>query len=725
MEYKPEDESPDTEPRHEERAGYGTGAPAPRREVLSDPSGLEEGRAGATDWANGEADRSKQIDVNRAEIRQRKNNSSSGDASIPRPILATSPLDSAPLRVKGFALADLPPSVPIVAELGDSRLSSWPNVTSMAFNRDGSRLATGAGDSVIRVHDPGNARLLQTLRAQDGWVGMQFNPVDDNQLATCTDSGVVLWDLTTGKVTARHTLKASNLAFLPDGRRLLISADKTVGLLDLNTGQHSVQHADHTDWVNEVAASPDGQWLASSSADQTVRLWRSDGKGNLKVLQHEQFVGGIAFDPHSKLLASAGHGWCVNLWDVQTGEKLHTFSHPNTAFMDVQFSADGQRLAAVTFSSPIEGYFFVWNVASREEEHSFELRGNGGHFVAFQPGGNVVAIAAGESTPPRPRPSRVFLFDLDSRKVVMPVSGHSADCSAVAFAPGGEQLLSGGFDGTLREWNLKTLEETRSIRPNDGPRGGTVSAVVPSRNGKFVATSGSDGKVRLSDARTLTELMTFDGAPWGPISLSPTGDLLAAGGDGAVHLWNTTHGKVHWQNKSHAGNVTSVAFAPDGLVLASGGVDKTVKIWDVGSGSERTSYGGFGAAIQHLEYTPKGDILLVGTADGVVSLRDAANGAILGSIRAGSGGGGNFAVDPTGKFMALAGQDGSVSIWNLATQQSESTYQIAPANDPPHIRALAYSPEGRHLALGLGNGSIYLLRPGTSGSAELKRTPSD
>ncbi|TEU17946.1 MAG: hypothetical protein E3J21_07060 [Anaerolineales bacterium] len=81
----------------------------------------------------------------------------------------------------------------------------------------------------------------------------------------------------------------------------------------------------HTDWVRSVTFSPDGSLLASGSADQTVRLWDVSTGQCLKTLQgHTYLVWSVAFSPDGCTLASGSQDETIKLWDVQTGECLKT-----------------------------------------------------------------------------------------------------------------------------------------------------------------------------------------------------------------------------------------------------------------------------------------------------------------------------------------------------------------------------------------------------------------
>jgi WD40 repeat protein len=66
------------------------------------------------------------------------------------------------------------------------------------------------------------------------------------------------------------------------------------------------------------------------------------------------------------------------------------------------------------------------------------------------------------------------------------------------------------------------------------------------------------------------------------VAFSPDGTILASGsGDHKIKLWDVATGKEQATLKGHTGGVYSVAFSPDGTILASGSLDGTIKLWGV------------------------------------------------------------------------------------------------------------------------------------------------
>jgi len=116
------------------------------------------------------------------------------------------------------------------------------------------------------------------------------------------------------------------VAFSPDGKILVSSsADQTVRLWDVSTGQCFKMLQGHTHRVRSAAFSPNGKILASGSDDQRVYLWDTSTSQCLKTLQgHTHRVSLVAFSPDGSTLASGSGDGTIKLWDVKTGECLQT-----------------------------------------------------------------------------------------------------------------------------------------------------------------------------------------------------------------------------------------------------------------------------------------------------------------------------------------------------------------------------------------------------------------
>src|SRR5262249_17810709 len=104
------------------------------------------------------------------------------------------------------------------------------------------------------------------------------------------------------------------------------------------------------------------------------------------------------------------------------------------------------------------------------------------------------------------------------------------------------------------------------------------------------------------------------------LRFSPDSRTLASGSwDGIVKLWDVVSGRLIWSS-GHTGNVNSVAFAPDGSMVASGGGNNTI-LWDAEQGRQVQVISHSGLVLT-IDWSPEGDLLAVGEADGQISLWD-------------------------------------------------------------------------------------------------------
>jgi WD40 repeat protein len=134
-----------------------------------------------------------------------------------------------------------------------------------------------------------------------------------------------------------------------------------------------------------------------------------------------------------------------------------------------------------------------------------------------------------------------------------------------------------------------------------------------------------------------------------------------------VRLWDAASGRELRSLVEHGGGVQSVAIAPDGSWLASGGDDGSLRLWDAASGRELRSLVGHGTRVQSVAIAPDGSWLASGGSDRSVRLWDAASGRELRSLIGHDRWVQSVAIAPDGSWLASGGDDGSLRLWDAAS----------------------------------------------------------
>jgi RNA polymerase sigma factor (sigma-70 family) len=305
-----------------------------------------------------------------------------------------------------------------------------------------------------------------------------------------------------------HTAEVVGVALSPDGKVLASgSADKTIKLWDVKTGQNTATLMGHTDQLCCVALSPDGKTLASGSADETVRLWDvRTGKNTAILTGHDDTVRSVVFSPDGKTLASGGDDYSIKLWDVKTGKNTvtlepHTDDGPGVLWIitSVCFSPDGKTLVSASY----DGIRF-WDVKTgKVKAHLVSGKPDAVHAVTFSADGKTLASAHfaavvfnRDGTPRTAEPGRTIrLWDVASGKNTAVFRGHTGLIAAVVFSRDGKTLASAGYDNTIRLWDVRTGKNTATLEGHTGD----VFGIAVSRDGRMLASASEDKSIRLWD----------------------------------------------------------------------------------------------------------------------------------------------------------------------------------------------------------------------------------
>ncbi|KAB8210315.1 hypothetical protein BDV34DRAFT_209706 [Aspergillus parasiticus] len=319
------------------------------------------------------------------------------------------------------------------------------SIYCLAWSPDGSRLAAGSLYPIVNVWD------TQTRDC----VLRKGHASRITSVAWSSDGTIRIWDVRTMDcvfILEGQFSVILCLAWSPDGSRLAsASMDSNIKIWDTTSQFKSITRG-HDEILESITWSHDGVQLVSLAEDRTVRVRNTTTGGQLSIFQgrpnirhwHTDYIHKLVWSPDGNQLASGSGDGTVRVWNPTTGDQLSISRDHINDIIDIAWSPDGRQLASVALNGTAQ----VWNPTTGDQ---LSISGDGikrATDIAWSPDGSQLASVALNGT------AQVWNPTTSDQ---LSISGYGIKrITDIAWSPDGSQLASVALNGTVRVWNLTT-----------------------------------------------------------------------------------------------------------------------------------------------------------------------------------------------------------------------------------------------------------------------------
>jgi WD40 repeat protein len=286
--------------------------------------------------------------------------------------------------------------------------------------------------------------------------------------------------------------------------------------------------------------------------------------------------------------------------------------------------------------------------------------------------------------------------------------GHTVSVSGVTLLPGGQQIITCSYDGSLRLWNLESgVQIGNDWQDGESP----VISMALSPDGTTVASGSGDGAVRLWNIDTGKVITKWTGHAGSVKSLCwrrDGGQVVSASFDGTARMWDVESGESILGPIKIGFDADVVIYSPNSTMIATGVVTfpkkEYVKIWNANTGELLTSLREHRYTVTCLAWTADGRTLISGSLGNSIRTWNTTTWEQMAVLTGHTSSVHAIVVSPSGCIFASASLDGTARLWNIENGQPIGS----PLQHANLVSSLSFSADGHLLATGCADKNAYL-----------------
>jgi len=338
--------------------------------------------------------------------------------------------------------------------------------------------------------------------------------------------------------------------------------------------------------INVVQWSPDGALIALGTTSG-IFLYDAESKQLTRFINTNYDVIVMTFSPDGALLLAGSPEGDAKAWKVQDGQSAQDFSSrqhssPVTA---ISYSPNGKNFAIGNENGTINYY-----QVGQSQPAMTVLQHPTVQALAISSDNRFLYVSSGDN--------KIVVWDIAFQKVDSELAS-SVPVDKFVVARNGQFLLSAGGGNAAYLWDLFEGRVVSSF----SSLGSSVIDLKFSNNDELAAIGLKDGTIKLF-ARPAPEdyskaqkpLATLQGSsgPVRSVAFSPDGSLIASGNwEDGLKIWNAQNGSEIFTLEGHMSGINELYFSPDGAWLVTAHVDEIVRVWDVKKAQEAYHFEGY------------------------------------------------------------------------------------------------------------------------------------